>query len=388
MPPDSEILVVHVTTVPMSLTFLRGQARFMSERGIRIRAVSSPGKHLDSFAAAEGVAVHAVTMERRIAPIRDIGAVVALVSHLRRVRPDIVHAHTPKGGLLGMIAATIVRTRGRVYHMRGLPFAAASGSRRYLLWLTEWVSCRLAHEVLCVSQSLRHVAISARLAPESKIRVIAGGSGNGVDAEARFNPARLPAGSRETTRERYGIPEDALVIGFIGRLVRDKGIVELSEAWRRVRLTHPTAHLLLVGPVESQDPLPPGLIGELESDERAHLAGEDWDTPKLYAAMDLVVLPTYREGFPNVLLEAAAMQLPVVATNVPGCIDAVEPGVTGVLIPARDHEQLAAAVGRYLDDVHLRRTHGRAARARVLEQFAQPRIWAGLHDRYQSVLGR
>lgn len=370
----------------MSLVFLRGQVGYMRARGFDVHVASSPGPELDAFGESEEVPTYAVPMARRITPFGDVRALAELVRIMRRVRPDIVHAHTPKGGLLGMIAATIAGVSVRVYHMRGLPMCTASGVRRWLLEATERLSCRLAHRVICVSDSLRTVALDAGLCPPHRITLLHAGSGNGVDAMGRFDPTRLCIDAREATRRRLSIPEDAVVVGFIGRLVRDKGIVELSSAWGEARERFPDAHLLLVGPFEPRDPVPAHVHAALRDDPRVHLVGEDWNTPPLYAAMDVVALPTYREGFPNVPLEAAAMRLPVVATRVPGCVDAVADGFTGTLVPARDAAALAAALERYLQDPALRQRHGDAGRARALRDFDQQTIWRALHAEYDSLI--
>jgi glycosyltransferase involved in cell wall biosynthesis len=380
--------LVHVTTVPMSFTFLRRQVGYMRERGLDVAAVSSPGPEASRFAEAEGVRVYAVDMPRRITLGQDLRAICGLLGVLRKERPDIVHAHTPKGGLLGMISATLAGVGARVYHMRGLPLMTARGPRRALLWLTEWVACALAHRVICVSHSLRDVALEKGITRPDKIRVLLGGSGNGVDASGRFDPRSLDSDARARTRARFGIPEDAIVIGFVGRLVRDKGICELTEAWSRLRAAHPQAHLLVVGPFEPQDPVSSDVERALREDPRVHLAGEDWNTPPLYAAMDVVALPTYREGFPNVPLEAAAMGLPVVATRVPGCVDAVADDTTGVLVPPRDAAALEGALRAYVADEVLRRRHGAAGRARVLREFRQEALWEALHAEYAALLAR
>jgi glycosyltransferase involved in cell wall biosynthesis len=176
------------------------------------------------------------------------------------------------------------------------------------------------------------------------------------------------------------------VAGYVGRLVTDKGIAELWQAWTVLRERHPDLHLLLVGPFEDTDPVPPAVRQGLETDPRVHLAGMDWNTPPLYAAMDLLVLPTYREGFPNVLLEGASMGLPVVATRVPGCVDAVRDGETGTLVPARDPAALAAALDAYVADPALRRARGRAGRARVAAEFRQEVVWEGIFAEYDRLL--
>lgn len=375
--------VIHVTTVPLSLTFLRGQPRYMRERGIDPQVVSSPGPELDAFACEEGVTATAVPMARAITPLADLRSLAQLWRLFRRERPDIVHSHTPKGGLLGTIAATAAGVPVRLYHMRGLPLMGASGAKRTLLTLTERVSCALATEVLCVSHSLRQVALDAKLASPTRIRVLAGGSGQGVDAAGRFDPDQFDETDRRAARAELDLPADALVFAFVGRVVRDKGIHELSQAWQRVRAELPDAHLLIVGPLEPQDPIAPEVHDQLSRDPRVHLVGATRDTPRIYAAADVVVLPTYREGFPNVPLEAAAMRRPVVATRIPGCVDAIDDGVTGTLVPAKDPDSLADAMLAYRSAA-LRETHGLAGRERVLAAFARERIWAALADTYAA----
>lgn len=381
----SEVRLVHVTTVPDSLAFFVGQVGYMKSRGFEVHAVSSPGETLDAFGRREGIATHPVEMPRRISPGHDLGAVRGIVRALRAIRPQIVHAHTPKGGLLGTIAARLAGVPVRIYHIRGLPMMTATGRRRTLLRWTEKVACGLAHQVLCVSHSVREVAVSEGLCPPEKIRVLLGGSGNGVDATGRFDPERYGSATRRETRARFGIPGDAVVLGFVGRVVRDKGVVELAEAWAALRGEYPEAHLLIVGPEEPQDPVPVVTLSALRGDPRVHLVGPA-DAAPCYAAMDLLVFPSYREGFPNVPLEAAAMGLPVVATRIPGCVDAVADGETGTLVPSRDAAALAGAVRTYLASPALRAEHGGRGRERALRDFAQEAIWAALHAEYLRLL--
>ncbi|RZO50029.1 MAG: glycosyltransferase family 1 protein [Sandaracinaceae bacterium] len=377
--------VIHVTTVPQSLGFLRGQTAFMRTRGFELSFVSAPGDALERFAATEEARVFAVPMERRITPLRDLAALRRLWAHFRRERPDVVHAHTPKGGLLGTIAAALAGVPVRIYHMRGLPLMGASGARRTLLTLTEMVSCGLATEVLCVSHSLRGVALDLGLTDPDKIQVLLRGSGQGVDTEGRFNPA-THAAQRERVRHSWGVPSSGLVFGFVGRIVRDKGVHELARAWARIRDAHPHAHLVIVGPFEDQDPVDDAVREALRSDERAHLVGSSDDPARLYAAMDVVVLPTYREGFPNVPLEAMSMALPVIATRIPGCVDAVEDGVTGILVPPKTVTPLFEAMDRYARSEALRREHGHSGRMRAREFFRRERIWQALSEAYEAAL--
>lgn len=375
--------VAHVTTVAGSLCFLVGQSAFMRARGISLEAIASPEPYLDQFSRNEQVPVHPVTMHRRITPTEDLRALWQLWRTLRRIRPEVVHSHTPKGGLLGMIAGTLARTPARIYHARGVPHITATGVRRRLLLAAEWTSCRLAHRVIAVSHSVRNILVEEHLCPPDKVKVLVSGSGQGVDASGRYKP--LPPETRAATRTRLGIPPDALVVGFVGRLVVDKGIRELAEAWRTLR-ADPRVHLLIVGSREGEaDAISHALMSALESDARVHFTGDDLETPPLYSAMDVVALPTYREGFSNVALETAAMALPIVASRVPGCVDAVEDGHTGTLVEARDPAALAQALLRYLSDPELRTRHGAAARHRVLTEFQPEQIWAAIAAEYVAL---
>lgn len=360
----------------------------MQGRGFDVHVVSAPGELLDAFAAAEHVTPHAIPMVRRITPFHDLVTLVRMWRLLRRLAPAVVHAHTPKGGLLGMLSACLAGTPVRVYQMKGLRYMTATGHHRAILRATEWVSCRLAHRVICVSHSLREVAIAEGVCSPDKITVLGGGSGNGVDALGRFNPANGAGANRTALRQRLSIPSDALVVGFVGRIVRDKGIAELAAAWHQTRVRFPHAHLVLIGPVEPQDPVPPAAFAALTANPQVHLVAGFADPAPYYGAMDLVVLPSYREGLPNVPLEAAAMELPVVATRIPGCVDAVQDGVTGTLVPPHDADALADALARYLGEPSLRRRHGHAGRQRVLRDFRQEVIWEALYAEYVRLLNR
>lgn len=380
--------LLHITTAPMSLVFLRGQLAYMKDNGFDVHVMTSPGKQLEEFARNEGARAHPVAMQRRITPLRDLATICQMIFVLMRIRPDIVHASTPKGGLLGTIAARIVRVPVVVYHVRGLAFTGHGTAQRPLLKWTERIACTLAHTVLCVSESVRTELVSEGICASEKTVVLRSGSSNGVAAEERFDPAKFPPGTRQQTRSAFGIPENAVVVGFVGRLVRDKGIVELSEAWREVVAEFPGAWLLIIGPWENRDPVPAEVRQALENQDNVSFAGEQRDSAPFYKAIDLVVLPTYREGFPNVALEAAAMQLPVVVTNVTGCVDAVVDGVTGTFVPVAQAGPLAEAIKRYVRDPNLRRLHGNAGRTRVLKEFRPPDIWAALFAQYHALLAR
>jgi len=380
------LILLHITTVPETLGFLRGQIGYLQARGFEVHAVSSPGECLDEAARREHMVVHAVRMSRRIDPVADLGALWQIFRLCRRLRPAVVHAHTPKGGLLGVAGARLAGVPVVLYGMRGLPFVTATGLKRQILRGSETVACRLAHRIITNSRANRQRSLGEGFCRPEKIRVLGGGSSNGVDAAGRFNPAGLPAGARAATRDRCRIPSGSLVLGYVGRIVRDKGIKELEDAWQQVREAFPNLYLLLVGQVEPQDPVPAEVLARLAADPRVRLAGPVKDPAPYYAAMDVLALPSYREGFPNTPLEAAAMQLPVITTTADGCAEAVVHEVTGLLVPPRDGPALSEASRRLLLDKNLRQRMGAAGRDRVLKDFRPEVIWQALLETYAEFI--
>lgn len=372
--------LLHVLTVPITLRFLRGQVGYVAAHGFDVHVACAPGPKLDEFVAANEVTGHGVELTRTVSPAADARSLFEMSALIRRLRPDVVHAHTPKGGLIGMMAAASQRVPRRIYHLRGMPLLTARGPLKNVLWATESTSFACAHRVLAVSPSLADAARRLRIAGAAKAKVLAGGSGNGVDARGRFSPANAPA--REDAREKLGLRSETTVVTYVGRLVGDKGVAELMEAWSTL-CGRGDAQLLVVGPLEERDALPSEVVRRLHGAGVRHV-GFTEDMPLVYAASDLVVLPSHREGFPNVPLEAAAMGLPVVTTDAVGCVDSVVHDVTGTIVPVGDARMLAAAIAAYLDDARLRVEHGEAGRTRVLRDFDPERIWRELLAEYHG----
>lgn len=378
--------LIHVVTVPGTLGFFRGQLDYIKQHGYDVSVVASPGDTFERMVEELSVRGYAIPMKREISPWRDIVALFRLWRLFRLERPHIVHGHTPKAGLLSMLAAALAGVPVRIYHLHGLRFETAKGLKRLVLKLTEWLACFLAHKVIAVSPSVAQAVVKEGMCAQAKISVLANGSGNGVDAKNRFNPKLIESSVRTRLRQQYRIPDDAVVLGFVGRLVKDKGIVELVDAWRIISAKHSNLHLVVVGGFESGDPVPEGVRKVLETGERIHLTGRVSNMPEVYRMIDVLLLPTYREGLPNVLLEAAAMEKPVVATRVTGCVDAVLDGITGLLVPARDAGALAEAALTYIENPELRLNHGRAGRKWVLKQFVPEIIWDELRKEYDRLV--
>ena len=381
------VKLVHILTVPHSLRFLEGQINYFQQNGYDIHAITSPGKLLDAFAEEQHIKAYGIEMPRKITPFNDLIAVWNIWRVLRAIKPDIVHSHTPKGGLLGTIAAWLARVPTRIYHARGLPFEGSTGNKRNLLKLTERISCGLAHRVFCNSQSNLDVIVDEGLCSVDKITLLHNGSSNGVDAINLFKPFDDDE-VRNEIRAKLGLPLDSTVIGFVGRVVHDKGVDELIEAWKQVKDDYPNAYLLIVGRFEDQDVVLEQTREAIHNDRQICYASffeSKREMPKLYATMDIFTLPSHREGLPNVILEASAMGLPVISTFASGCKDAVRDSKTGVLVPVDNAHSIAQAIRLYLDSPELVKEHGRNGREFVLSDYRPEDIWQSQLNEYNCL---
>ena len=372
-------IVVGITHPQTCLT-LTGRLRALREAGFRVTLVSGPGELLERTAAREGVKAIAIPMKREIAPIADIVSLIRLWWLLLRLRPDMTEFSTPKAGLLGTLAAWLVGVPVRIYMLRGLKVEGTAGFKRRILLAAERAASACAQIVLCNSRSMRAEALALGVAPEVKLNLLGDGSSNGVDAE-RFSPGP------NDVRDSLGLAEQAQVVGFVGRLTCDKGLPELMEAFETVLKSEPETQLLLVVWFDAaDDALSPELRSRIESHPRVHCTGFVADTAPYYRAMDVMVLPTWREGFPNAVLEAAASGIPVVTTIATGSRDSVVPEVTGLLIPPGYPEAISEAVLKLLRDPERRRRMGKAARAWVVEHYANDRVLGLATAFYKSLL--
>jgi glycosyltransferase involved in cell wall biosynthesis len=373
-----------IVTVPVSTIFFRGQIEQLRRDGFRVTFITSPGPQAAAI-EAEGGEFIGVPMEREISVLKDVVSLWRLRKVLRRVRPDVTNVGTPKAGLLGGMAARLAGVPVRVYTLHGLRLETAKGLKQQLLKLMERVACGNAQYVRCVSQSVRERAVQLKLVEEKKSYVVGRGSSNGVDFEL-FRRTGQRIGEARELRQRLEIPQESPVIGFVGRFTRDKGIAELYKAFVEVKNYFPDARLLLLGDFEEGDPVDAAVRRGLETERGVIFAGMVKDTPRYYAAMDVLALPTYREGFPNVPLEAQAAGVPVVTTRVTGAVDSVLDGVTGKLVPAQDADALAQALIELLGNPEKRKQMGKLAASWVEDRFRRELVWEELVKDYWRIL--
>jgi glycosyltransferase involved in cell wall biosynthesis len=380
-----QIVVLHAVTSSLSLVLLRGQLSYLRDAGFHPAVLCSGDSDVELMQTREHLHVLTVPMEREISPLRDLISLIQLWRTLRELRPAICNAGTPKAGMLVGLAAWMNRVPCRVYTLRGLRLETATGLKRRILFISERIACGCAHRVLCVSPSLLQRAIELRLVPAKKAMVLAFGSSNGVDP-SRFEPTPERLEEAKKIRSELGIENDQPVIGFIGRFTRDKGIPELLAAFQLVREKVPDAVLLLVGNYERGDSVPPETRTAIESEPNVVTVDFTPNVDLYYLLMDIFVLPTHREGFPNTVLEAQAAERPVVTTFATGAVDSVQKDVTGLLVPPGDVSALTAALVRLLMDNDLARGMGRTGRERVSREFRNEIIWEALASLYREML--
>lgn len=374
--------IVLGVTVDLSLRLMAGFPQFLAERGWDVHVVCSPGARLEALNGVPGVTVHALTMAREPSPFSDLRSLVAWVRLLRRLRPDVISVGTPKAGLLGGIAGRLTRVPGRVYLLRGLRLETSAGLSRRIFTALERLSIRSATKTLVVSRSLASRAMELKLGAPGRFTVLGDGSSNGIDVDA-FERSLPTAEERAALRAELALSTESPVVGFVGRLTEDKGLLVLRAAVDRLAADGTAFQLLVVGGAEG-DASVSEQIGS-SSEITTVATGFVNDPEKYYPLMDVLCLPTLREGFPNVVLEAAAASVPTVTTTATGAVDSVVDGETGAIVPVGDAEALADGLRRLIADPELRQRYGAAAKVRARERFDRTVVWASQERFYRAL---
>ena len=373
--------IIRTSTVPMSLnTFYKGFFKELENEGYKVVAVASPEKELDEIHDREGVKIIPVEMERHIYPFKDMKSLWKLIKVFKKEKPDMVHSITPKAGLLSMIAAWVTRVPVRLHTFTGLVFPTAIGLTQKILILTDKLTCACATHIVPEGEGVKNDLINYKIT-KKPLKVLGYGNIKGIDLKY-FNP-ELPE-----VKGKAGeiIKDGVFTFVFVGRLVGDKGINELVKAFSRLNKEYPQTRLILVGPREANlDPLKPETIQEIESNTAIEETGVQKDVRPWLAASDALVFPSYREGFPNVVIEAGAMGLPSIVTDINGSREIIIDGENGLIIPSKDEDSLFKAMKEMIDKSHNRSLMASKSRELVASRYEQSFVRQCLKDYYKEI---
>lgn len=370
--------VLRITTVPVSLKLLEGQLNMLN-RLYEVVAVSSPGKELEEIGVREGVRTEAVYMERRIALGQDVISLLALIRLIRKEKPWMVHTMTPKAGLLGMLAARICGVPVRIHTFTGLVFPTATGIKKRLLMLTDRITCACATFINPEGEGVKNDLMRFGIT-HKELHIIGNGNVNGVDV-SYFDRTDEVLCQAESIRE-----EGCITFCFVGRIVGDKGINELVESFVEIIKEFPACRLILVGDFEEKlDPVMPVVRRIIFENERIVFSGWKDDIRPYLAASDVFVFPSYREGFPNVVLQAGAMGLPCIVTDINGSNEIIHDQVNGLIIPPHDKDALWKAMKIMVTDETIRREMGDRARNIIINRYDRHLIWDEIQRVYAEL---
>ncbi len=392
--------LIRITTVPLSLKILlKGQHRFMSQF-YKVLGVSSSGSDLQDVAAKEGIAVAELEMTRTIAPLKDLVSLWNFYKLCKKEHPFIVHSHTPKAGIVGMLGAKLAGVPHRMHTVAGMPLLEATGFKRTLLNIVEKLTYSCATNVYPNSKGLEAIIVKQKFTKPTKLKVLANGSSNGIDT-AYFNPTLFTETQNKILKTTLGIAENDFVFVFVGRLVGDKGINELVAAFKELSVdssqfsvgsqqaTTNSQHskLLLVGPLETElDPLLAETQQEILNNKHIITVGWQEDVRPYFAISNVLVFPSYREGFPNVVLQAGAMALPSIVTNINGCNEIIEEGKNGWIVPVKDKDAILKAMQHCLVNEVSFSIIKSNARKMVETRYEQQVVWNALLEEYERLV--
>jgi glycosyltransferase involved in cell wall biosynthesis len=377
--------LIRITTVPSSLrSLLKGQHRFMSKY-FEVIGVSGDGDALAEVRQNEGIRTHVVEMTRTITPLKDLKALLKLYKFFKKEKPFIVHTHTPKAGTVGMIAAKLAGVPNRLHTIAGLPLLEKTGVMRKLLNLVEKLTYSCSTLILPNSFKLKRIILTEKFTSASKLKVIGHGSSNGIDTE-HYNIAHVTEKEKERLRESLNINENDTVFIFIGRIVIDKGINELVAAFNLLTKKHSRCKLLLIGSRENHlDPL----LSKTEILIKENICiiptGVQKDIRPYVSISHALTFPSYREGFPNVVLQASCMCLPCIVSDINGCNEIIEDQVNGLIIPVKNSEALESAMIYMIENPEKRLDMIKHSRKRILERYKQEFIWNESLKLYKSL---
>jgi glycosyltransferase involved in cell wall biosynthesis len=381
--------LIRITTVPMALRYLLpGQMRYMKQQGFDVLMISAEGPEKEAVINNEGCPHTVVNMTRQITPFKDLACLWQLIKIFRKERPDIVHSHTPKAGLLGMLAAKICGVKIRIHTVAGLPLMVEKGAKYQLLLFIEKLTYWAASQVWPNSHSLYNFITAKRLTSPKKLQVISKGSSNGINLN-RFSAENLDAAIMATTKEKISYNPANKYLLCVGRLVKDKGITELVNVFCRLQPQYPHLRLVLVGEYEAAlDPLPQETMQQVKQNPAIIHTGWDSNVEYYMTLASLFVFPSHREGFPNVLLQAAAMCTPIICSTIPGNVDIVDDKDTGLLFATGDEAAIQQQVEFALSNYSNMQQMAAKLYDKVHTYYQQENLWGKIAAEYVSLLNK
>ena len=377
--------IIRITTVPISLkNLLKGQLKYMSAF-YNVVGISSSGNAQRDIKDDEGVDVITIEMTRTIAPFKDLKSLYKLYKVLKKEKPFIVHSHTPKAGTLGMMAAKFAGVPHRLHTIAGLPLIEASGPKRWLLDTVEKITYACATKIYPNSYGLKEIVLKNKYTKSNKLKVIGNGSSNGIDV-THFSLDNLNQEDINLLQNKLSLQNKDIVFTFVGRLVADKGINELISAFKKVCATYNNIKLLLVGTFESElDPLHKETLEEIEANNNIISVGWQTDVRPYFAVSDALVFPSYREGFPNVVMQAGAMSLPSIVTDINGCNEIITNNINGIIIPTKNEDKLYTAILEMIENSEKREQMASKSRDVICKSYKREVIWEALLQEYKDL---
>ena len=379
--------LIRITTVPMSLKYLlKGQLAFMSKNGFNVTMISSDGQELNDVIENEKCAHIIIPLTRKITILKDLKATYNLYKLIRKEKPDIVHTHTPKAGIIGMLASYFARVPIRLHTVAGLPLMEAIGFKRIILNFVEKVTCKCSTKVFPNSYGLKKIILKYKFTSEKKLKVIGNGSSNGIDTSF-FDPELFSSKEKNKLKSDLGIERNDFVFIFVGRLVTDKGINELVEVFNELCSDLKGIKLLLVGPFEDElDPLQKKIKLLINNNENIISVGYQNDVRPFFSISNCLVFPSYREGFPNVVMQAGAMKLPSIVSDINGCNEIIENGENGIIVPVKNTSALKKEMQRLFEDTSLFLKLKSNSRSLIVARYEQDLVWRAILDEYKKLL--
>lgn len=376
--------IIRTSTVAISLDYLlKGQLAFLNTN-YEVIAVSGNDEHLKAVAAREKVAIHSIPMQRNISPFKDLISLWQLYRFFRKEKPLIVHSITPKAGLLTMLAAYFAKVPIRIHTFTGLIFPSKSGLLKQILIAMDKILCYCATTIYPEGLGVRQDLIAYKVT-KKPLKVIANGNVNGIDI-TYFNTKLISCEAKQSLKANLGITPEDFVFIFVGRLVGDKGINELVAAFKKISSVNEGVKLILVGHFEAAlDPLKQETIQQISANKNIIPVGFQKDVRPFFAISHCFVFPSYREGFPNVVMQAGAMSLPSIVTNINGCNEIIMEGQNGTIVPVKNVDALGEAMLKMMADHTFRNTLQQNARSMIVNRFEQSVVWHAILKEYRKL---